>query len=140
MTPELLVLLSASMVALQIVSLVLRREHVDDAPYLGLLIVVGATLVFAHVTHRQESMLAFVAEGLAVMLTFAPRILDGLERGALMRDAFGRAARVAMVRELLTPGRTAARRRRQLLDLAETRAGGGAAVARRLRALLGQID
>jgi rhomboid protease GluP len=140
MTPELLVLLAASLNAVQIVALILRREHVDDAPYLGLLTVNLALLVWVHLTGRHDSMIAFVAEGLTGMLTLAPRLLDGLERGALMRDHFERAARIAMLRELLTPGKTAARRRRQLQDLAQTREGGGLAVARRLREQLATLD
>jgi rhomboid protease GluP len=140
MTPELLVLLAASLVALQIVSLVLRREHLEDAPYLGLLVADLAALVWVHVMHQQESMLAFVAEGIAAVLTLAPRFLDAVERSALVRDDFDRAARVAVVRELVMPGRTATRRRRQLVDLAQTRAGGGAQVVRRLRAELQRID
>jgi rhomboid protease GluP len=140
MTPELLVLLAASLCAVQIVALILRREHVDDAPYLGLLVVDLALLVWVHLTGRHDTMIAFVAEGLAGMLTLAPRFLDGLERGALARDRFDRAARIAMVRELLTPGTSAARRRRQLQDLAQTREGGGLAVARRLREQLATLE
>ena len=134
MTPELLVLLAASMVALQIVSLILRREHVEDSPYLALLVVDLGLLVFAHVTHRHESLLAFVSEAAAGVLTLAPRLLDLLERASLGRDDFRRAARLALLRELIVPGRTMARRRRQLDDLAEARAGNASAVARRLRA------
>jgi rhomboid protease GluP len=139
MTPQLLVLIAASLVALQIVSLILRREHVADAPYLGLLVADLALLVWAHVTHRQESLGAFVGAGIAGMLTIVPRVLDSLERAALGRDDFRRAARVAMVRELITPGRSAAWRRRQLEDLAQTRSAGSAEVVRRLRAEVEQI-
>src|SRR5579885_3241628 len=101
MTPDVLVLVAASLAAVQIVSLIVRREHVDDAPYLGLLVLDLALLVWVHVTGRHESLAAFVGEGIAGMLTLAPRLLDGLERSALMRDRFDRAARIAQVRELL---------------------------------------
>jgi membrane associated rhomboid family serine protease len=140
MTPDLLLLLAASLVAVQMVSIILRREHVDDAPYLALLGVDLALLVWVHLTGRYESLPAFVGEGIAAVLTLAPRFLDGLERRALARDRFDQAARIAVVRELIMPGRTAARRRRQLADLAQTREGGGLAVARRLRAELAATD
>jgi membrane associated rhomboid family serine protease len=121
------------MLALQIVWLISRREHVGEAPYLALLAGDLALLVYVHVTHRQVSMAAFVAESLAVVLAFAPRLLDALERAALHRDNFRRAARVALLRELVVPGRSAVRRRRQLSDLAEARSGGSRPVVRRLR-------
>src|SRR5258705_13170557 len=130
MPPELLLVLLAATVALQAVSLVARREHKQDAPYLVLLLLDLAALIFVHVTARHGTLMAFVAEGVALVLTLVPRLLDALERGALSRDDFGRAARIALVRELIVPGRSSAKQRRQLADLAAARAGDGRAVAR----------
>jgi membrane associated rhomboid family serine protease len=131
--PEMLLLFAGALVALQMVALVIRRSTVDDAPYLALLVGDLAVLAWVHATRRYDSRLSFVAEAVAVALTIGPRLLDGIERRALGRDDLGRAARVAAVRELVSPGRTAARRRRQLTDLAEARAGGSARVVRRLQ-------
>jgi membrane associated rhomboid family serine protease len=132
MTPELLVLLAASMVALQIVTLLVRRDA-GEAPYLGLLLADLALLLFVHFTHRQVSLPAFVGEAVAAVLVFAPRFLDGMERRALARDDVARAARVAGLRELLVPGRSARRRRRFLADLGAARDGRAAEVIARLR-------
>jgi membrane associated rhomboid family serine protease len=134
LTPDLLVLLAATLSALQIVTLIVRREHVDEAPYLGLLVADLAALAWAHLAGHPASAIAFVGEAVAVVLTFAPRILDGAEQGALARDELHRAERVAWFRALLMPGRAAQRRHRRLRDLALARSGGAQAVIRRLRA------
>lgn len=133
MTPDLVVLLAASLVALQIVALIARREHVADAPYLVLLVADLAALALVHATDRQGSMLAFVATGAAAVLALGPRILDALERGAVAAERFDRAVRIAKLRELVQPGRTAALKRRQIEDLRAVRSGGAGPVARRLR-------
>jgi membrane associated rhomboid family serine protease len=133
MTPELLVLLAASMVGLQIFSLFMRREARGEAPYVALLTADLALLLFVNYTHRFVSPISFVALGVAGVLVLAPWLLDGMERSALERDQIARAARIAGVRELLVPGRTTRRRHRYLRDLAWARDGRAGEVLARLR-------
>ena len=136
MPPELLVLLAASMVALQIVAVIARKEHRTEAPYLLLLVADLVVLGWVHATARPASMIAFVAESAAAVLTLGPRFLDSLERGALERDRIRRAARIALLRELIAPGRSTALRRRRLDHLARARAGDVPSVIRELKAEL----
>jgi membrane associated rhomboid family serine protease len=133
MTPELVLLLLASMVALQIVGIVARRERREEAPYLALCAVDLTLLTIIHLTGRHGTLPAFVAEGVACVLGLGPRLLDMLERGALSRDDFARASRIAQLRELIVPGRASTRRRRQLADLAAASGGDARKVVKRLR-------
>ncbi|HZS41939.1 MAG TPA: rhomboid family intramembrane serine protease [Polyangia bacterium] len=140
MTPELILLLAAAMVALALVSLIVRREHVDEAPYLALLAADLAVLGWAHATGRYESMAAFVAEGVAAVLTFGPRVLDWLERRAVAVERLSLAMRVARLRELVKPGRASLRQRRHLEDLVDVRRGRAQLVVERLRAEIAETE
>jgi membrane associated rhomboid family serine protease len=135
-TAQIALLLCASMVAMQLVALILRREVRDLYPYALLLGADLALLGYAHATRGYETLVAFVGEAVAGVLIFGARALDTLELRARRADQLGRAARIAQVRELLVPGRASSRRRRQLEVLAEARAGKGGEAVRRLRAAL----
>src|SRR5258706_1074978 len=123
MTPELILFLVAAVVALQLVAVVVRGAVRDELPRVALLGGVLTALAYAHGTRRYESRMAFVAEGLGLVLTFVPRLLDGLEARALAGDRITRALWVARLREIVLPGRGAHRRRRQLEDLGDVLAG-----------------
>lgn len=129
---ELWVLLAASSLALQLVTIVMRREHKQQLPYLGLVAADLALLVFCHQTHRDAALASKVATTLAAVIVFGPRFVESLERRAFAADDLDAALRVARLREVLVPGLGATRRRRQLSNLVEARAGGVARVLRRL--------
>jgi membrane associated rhomboid family serine protease len=136
MTPRMLLLIAASMVAMQIVSLFLRREQGDVRPYLGLLGADLGALVGAELRHAPNSALAFVGEAMAAVLLFAPRLCDVFEARALLGERLGAALRVTIVRELLVPGRGSSRRRRRLEQLLAVKEGRAGETARRLFAEL----
>ncbi len=131
------VVLAASSLALQLFTIGLRREWRDQLPYAGMLLLDLALLSFAHATHRDEGVVGVVATSLALVLVIGPRLAENLERRMLARDELGWALRAVQLHELLVPGRASTRRRRQLHNLVEARAGGATPVLRRLRAELG---
>ncbi len=128
MTPELLCYLAASLVALQIVVVFLRKEQRDELPYLMLLVADLGLLAFVRISGGYETLLAFIAAAAAGVLTLIPPILERFERRAVAEERFGRAAKFASVREILTPGRGPSRRRRALSALHQA-ALSGATVA-----------
>jgi membrane associated rhomboid family serine protease len=136
MTWEVGVLLAASALALQLVSLTMRRELREELPYAALLAGDLALLWFAHSTHRDGALVGWLGCALAAVMVLGPRFVDGMERRAWARDDLAAALRAAKLRELLVPGLGATRRRRQLANLVEARAGGAAQVLRRLDAEL----
>src|SRR5262245_9508184 len=113
---------------MRLLTLVLRRELIAELPSALLLGADLSLLIWVYGTRRYHSMIAFVAEAVALVLTLAPRLLENLELRALAREKLGRAAQIAGLRELLVPGRAAADRRRQLLNFSEARAGRADAV------------
>jgi membrane associated rhomboid family serine protease len=131
---ELWVVLAAAALGLQLITLVMRRQWREQRPFVALMAVDAALLSYAHATQRDGTLLGQVATSLALVMLAGPLLLDRLERRALARDDLAAALRAAKLRELLAPGRAATRRRRQLHNLAETRAGGLAAVLARLAA------
>ena len=134
---DLVVLVAASMLGLQLIGIFMRREHKRELPYIGLMIADLALLVLAHATGRDASLLGKVASSLAMVMVLGPRFIDTLERRAFARDDLGGALRAAKLRELVQPGLASTRRRRQLANFVEARAGGAAAVLQRLDAELG---
>jgi membrane associated rhomboid family serine protease len=132
MTWEVAVLLAASALALQLVSLVMRRALASELPYAGLLVGDLLLLSFAHATHRDSALAGWLGVALATVMVLGPRLADGLERRAFARDDLAGALRAAKLHELLMPGLGSTRRRRQLANLMEARAGGAAQVLRRL--------
>lgn len=132
MGAEVWILLAASALALQIITVVMRREHKAELPYLALVGVDLAVLVFVTATHREASLAGKVAASLAAVMVLAPRLIERLERGAFARDDLAAALRAAKLRELVVPGLGATRRRRQIANLIEARAGGAAQVLERL--------
>ncbi|MDB4966237.1 MAG: Rhomboid family protein [Myxococcales bacterium] len=137
MTWELGVVMAASLLALQLVTLVTRRGLKDELPYACLLAADLALLIFAQATQRQSMMVGVAGTLAALILVFGPRLADRLEHRAFARDDLGRALAAAKLREILAPGLGAMRRRRQLANLVEARAGGAAQVLSRLDAELG---
>jgi membrane associated rhomboid family serine protease len=129
---EVWILLAASALALQLVTVVLRREHKLELPYLLLVAADLGVLVFVFTTHRESSLAGKVAASLAAVMVLAPRLIDRMERNAFARDALPAALRAAKLRELVVPGLGATRRRRQIANLIEARDGGAAQVLRRL--------
>jgi len=129
---EVWILLAASALALQIVTVVMRREHKAELPYLALVGVDLAVLVFVTATHREASLAGKVAASLAAVMVLAPRFIERLERSAFARDDLPAALRAAKLRELVVPGLGATRRRRQIANLIEAREGGAVQVLRRL--------
>src|SRR5262249_20820130 len=117
---------------LQIATIVLRRALKDELGYAFLLAADLALLIFAQVTHRQATLPGVVGTMLALVMVFGPMIADRLEQRAFGRDDLAAALRAANLRELLAPGLGATRRRRQIANLVEARAGGAAQVLRRL--------
>lgn len=136
MTWEVAVLLAASALALQLTSLAVRRELRSELPYAALLVGDLLLLVFAHATGRDGALAGWLGTALAAVMVFGPRVADGMERRAFARDDLGAALRAAKLHELLMPGLASTRRRRQLANLVEARAGGAAQVLRRLDAEL----
>jgi membrane associated rhomboid family serine protease len=132
MGAEVWILLAASALALQIITVVMRREHKAELPYLGLVVADLAVLVFVMATHRQASLAGKVAASLAAVMVLAPRFIERLERSAFARDDLGAALRAAKLRELIVPGLGSTRRRRQIANLIEARQGSAAQVLRRL--------
>jgi membrane associated rhomboid family serine protease len=132
------ILVAASALALQIVTVVMRREHKSELPYLGLLVADLGVLVFVAVTHQESSLAGKVAASLAAVMVLAPRLCDRLERGAFAREDLAAALRAAKLRELVVPGLGSTRRRRQIANLIEARDGGVAQVLRRLDEELGR--
>ncbi|HEY2743189.1 MAG TPA: rhomboid family intramembrane serine protease [Polyangia bacterium] len=132
MGAEVWILLAASALALQLVTVVMRREHKAELPYLALVLADLGVLVFVTATHREGSLAGKVAASLAAVMVLAPRFLERLERNAFSRDDLGAALRAAKLRELVVPGLGSTRRRRQIANLIEARAGGAASVLRRL--------
>jgi membrane associated rhomboid family serine protease len=134
--PEVVLLLAGALVALQLVSVLLRgaQARSDEAPYLALLAIDLLAILYVHATHRHDTRFAFVAEAVAVVLTLGLRLVEGLERRAVARDDLRAAARIAAWRELIAPGRASAAHRRRLSHLAEARGGGAAAVVRQIAA------
>jgi membrane associated rhomboid family serine protease len=132
MGAEVWILLAASALALQIITVVMRREHKTELPYLALVALDLGVLVFTIVTHRQSSLAGKVAASLAAVMVLAPRLIERLERNAFGRDDLAAALRAAKLRELVVPGLGATRRRRQIANLIEARKGGAAQVLRRL--------
>jgi len=135
---EVWILLAASALVLQIVTVVMRREHKAELPYLGLMVADLGVLVLVWVTGQQSSLAGKVAASLAAVMVLAPRFLERLERNAFARDDLTAALRAAKLRELVVPGLGSTRRRRQIANLMEARAGGAAQVLRRLDAELAQ--
>jgi membrane associated rhomboid family serine protease len=129
---EVWILVAASALALQLVTVVLRREHRLELPYLLLVAADLGVLVFCVATHREASLAGKVAASLAAVMVLMPRLLDRMERDAFARDALPAALRAAKLRELVVPGLGATRRRRQIANLIEARDGGAAQVLRRL--------
>jgi membrane associated rhomboid family serine protease len=129
---ELWVLLAASLLALQLFATFLRKEQRDQLPYVALMVADLALLSVVHATRTDGSLLGKVGASLALVMVLVPRWLESLERRALARDDLRAALRVAQGRELVQPGRAATRRRRQLANLVEARAGGAQAVLQRL--------
>ncbi len=132
MGAEVWILLAASALALQLVTVVMRREHKAELPYLGLVVADLGVLLFVTATHREGSLTGMVAASLAAVMVLAPRLIERLERGAFARDNLPAALRAAKLRELVVPGLGSTRRRRQIANLIEARAGGAAQVLRRL--------
>ncbi len=132
------ILVAASALALQIVTVVMRREHKSELPYLGLLVADLGVLVFVAATHQESSLAGKVAASLAAVMVLAPRLCDRLERGAFAREDLSGALRAAKLRELVVPGLGSTRRRRQIANLIEARDGGVAQVLRRLDEELGR--
>jgi membrane associated rhomboid family serine protease len=130
---ELWVLLAASLLALQLFAVVLKREQREQLPYVGLMLLDFAVLCAVHATQQDGALVGKVATSLALVMVLVPRWLEGLERRALARDDLRLALRAAQARELVQPGRAATRRRRQLANLSEARAGGAANVVLRLK-------
>src|SRR6185369_14044699 len=128
MGAEVWILLAASALALQIITVVMRREHKTELPYLALVALDLGVLVFTIATHRQSSLAGKVAASLAVVMVLAPRLIERLERNAFGRDDLAAALRAAKLRELVVPGLGATRRRRQIANLIEARKGGAAQV------------
>ncbi|HEX9102455.1 MAG TPA: hypothetical protein VF997_09635, partial [Polyangia bacterium] len=132
MGAEVWIVLAASALALQLVTVVMRREHRAELPYLALVVVDLGVLVVVTATHREASLAGKVAASLAAVMVLAPRLIERLERSAFARDDLGAALRAAKLRELVVPGLGATRRRRQIANLIEARDGGAARVLRRL--------
>ena len=132
MGAEVWILLAASALALQIVTVVMRREHKAELPYLALVAVDLAILVFVTATHRESSLAGKVAASLAAVMVLAPRFIERWERNAFGRDDLQAALRASKLRELIVPGLGSTRRRRQIANLIEARQGGAAQVLRRL--------
>ena len=132
MGAEVWILLAASALALQIITVVMRREHKGELPYLALVGIDLAVLVVVIATHREASLAGKVAASLAAVMVLAPRFIDRWERTAFARDDLAGALRAAKLRELVVPGLAATRRRRQIGNLIEARDGGAAQVLRRL--------
>lgn len=120
------------MLALQLVGVVMRREHKTELPYLLLLAGDLVLLAAVHAFGADGSLLGKVASSLAFVMVLAPRFVDGVERRAFARDDLDGALRAARLRELFQPGLGSTRRRRQLTNFVEARAGGAMAVLRRL--------
>src|SRR5579862_6181282 len=133
MSPELFLMLAVAMVALQLAAIIMRREHADELPYLGLLAADLAVLSWVHATGAYTSMAAFVAMAVAAVLTLGPRALDSLERRAVGEERYAWAMRWARLRELVRPGRASLRQRRHLEDLVDVKHGRVQAVIDRLR-------
>jgi membrane associated rhomboid family serine protease len=133
-TPELILILAAATVALTLISLFTRGAWRGELPQVALYGGCLAALGWVHATGRYESMVAFVAEGLAAVLVFLPRLLEGMEARALVTSRFGRALALARFHEIVIPGRAAHRRKRQLEDLVDTQAGRAQAAIDRLKA------
>jgi membrane associated rhomboid family serine protease len=131
-TDQIVLLLCASMVAMQVASTFLRKEQRLVAPYLGLLTADLALLAYAHATSAYRSLPAVLGMVASVVLVFGPRLLDRLEARARARDDLGAAARIAGFRQVIVPGRASARHRRQLLDFRAAREGRGGDVVRRM--------
>jgi membrane associated rhomboid family serine protease len=134
---EVWILLAASALALQLVTAVMRREHKTELPYLFLVGVDLAVLSLAFATQHSSTVWAKTAASLAVLLVFAPRLLDRLERNVLARNDLAAALRLAKVRELLVPGIGATRKRHQLANLIDARQGRTDEVLARLDKELG---
>jgi membrane associated rhomboid family serine protease len=130
------VVLAASALALQLFTIGLGRQWREQLPYAGMLLIDLGVLCLAHATHRDEGVIGVVATSLALVLIMGPRLADNLERRMLARDELSWALRAVQLHELLVPGRASTRRRRQLHNLVEARAGGAVPVLRRLRAEL----
>jgi membrane associated rhomboid family serine protease len=129
---ELWVLVAASLLALQLFGILLKREQRDQLPYAGLMLLCLGLLCLAHATGHDGALVGKVGVSLALVMVLVPRWLESLERRALSRDDLRLALRIAGARELVQPGRAAMRRRRQLANLVEARAGNSADVVRRL--------
>jgi membrane associated rhomboid family serine protease len=129
---EVWILLAASALALQIVTVVVRREHKAELPYLALVAIDLAVLVLVTATHREASLAGKVAASLAAVMVLAPRFLERWERSAFARDDLAGALRAAKLRELVVPGLGSTRRRRQIANLIEARDGGAQQVLHRL--------
>jgi membrane associated rhomboid family serine protease len=132
MNAQMFAILAAATVALQMALVIVRRAQVDEWPYLVLLGLDLMVLLSVQATHRWDGPVAYAAEAGALVLALAPRVLDRFEGRALAADRLQAALRLATVRELLVPGRTSARQRRQVRNLIEVRARGAAEVVRRL--------
>ncbi len=92
MGAEVWILLAASALALQIVTVVMRREHKAELPYLALVAVDLAVLVFVAATHREASLAGKVAASLAGVMVLAPRFIERWERNAFGARRSGRGA------------------------------------------------
>lgn len=136
MTPELLLILAASLIAVTLWSAWLKRAYREELPYLLLLAGDLVLLAALYKQGRSASLAAWAAEAVAVVLTLGPLFLDRLERRALERERMRTALAVAWLRRLIMPGQVARRRHRELEQLAQARSGRVGEVLARLEAEL----
>jgi membrane associated rhomboid family serine protease len=134
---ELWVILAASLLALQLFAIALKRDHREQLPYVGLMLIDLGLLCLVHSTQQDGALVGKVTTLLALVLVLVPRWLEALERRALARDDLRLALRATQLRALVQPGRATTRRRRQLANWRQARAGGAADVVLRLR---GEIE
>jgi membrane associated rhomboid family serine protease len=133
---EVWVWLGAAAMALQLVTSILRHEHKSEVAYVALLVGDLALLLLATTTHHEAALWARLGFVAALVLVLGPRLVETVERRAFARDDLQAALVAARLRAILVPGLASRRRRRQVANLIEARAGGAAQVLARLDAEL----
>jgi membrane associated rhomboid family serine protease len=128
---DLFLIVLAAMLALQMAGTMISGARGE----LPQLLIAGADLavmVGALALGAGDSIFAFVAAAVALLLLIAPRALQAWERRLLSSDRLLGALRLAQLRAMLVPGRASDRRRRYLRNLVELSRDGALSVGRRL--------
>ena len=140
-----LVMLAVAVVALELLS-VLRRGIGNQLGYFLLLSIdaalLGGTVLEPRFSSERVGPWPELVAGVLLcgLLVVVPALVDRALRIALAADRLDWAARMAMFKELLQPGRVASLERERLVELLRVRSGQVGQVVRELRMKLGEAE